>query len=102
MIAGAFDAAKAAWARAERQETIKLTAISYFVLSDEEKARANVADYYAGAGAFTKIASETFPPGAKAIRERATAFEALGVDELIFNPTIADLNEISRLAEVVP
>jgi hypothetical protein len=36
-----------------------------------------------------------------AVRERAAAFEALGVDELIFDPTVANLDQVDRLADAV-
>ena len=32
----------------------------------------------------------------------AEAFQELGVDELIFDPTVPDLDQIDRLAEVLP
>jgi hypothetical protein len=42
------------------------------------------------------------PRTPEAVRRTATAFEDLGVDELIFDPSVADLDQIDRLAEVVP
>jgi len=36
-----------------------------------------------------------------AVRERAAAFEELGVDELVFDPTVADVDQVDRLADVV-
>jgi hypothetical protein len=35
------------------------------------------------------------------VQERVAAFEALGVDELIFDPTVANLDQVDRLAEVI-
>ena len=37
-----------------------------------------------------------------AVQEAAAAFEELGVDELVFDPTVPDLDQIDRLAEAVP
>jgi hypothetical protein len=31
----------------------------------------------------------------------ADAFEAAGVDELVFDPTVADLDQVDRLADAV-
>ncbi|MDF2742775.1 MAG: hypothetical protein K0S88_4151, partial [Actinomycetia bacterium] len=36
-----------------------------------------------------------------AIRDTAAAFEDLGVDELIFDPTVPALDQVDRLAEVL-
>jgi hypothetical protein len=37
----------------------------------------------------------------QAVEEAVKAYEGLGADELIFNPSIDDIDEVSRLAEIV-
>ena len=36
-----------------------------------------------------------------AVQDTADAFERLGVDELVFDPTVADLDQVDRLAEAI-
>jgi alkanesulfonate monooxygenase SsuD/methylene tetrahydromethanopterin reductase-like flavin-dependent oxidoreductase (luciferase family) len=101
MAAGTFEAAKSAWTEAGREGTPRIVAISYFVFADEERGRENVRDYYSSAPEFAPLAAGTFPAGAEAIKERIAAFADLGVEELILNPTLDDIDEVQRLAEVV-
>jgi hypothetical protein len=35
------------------------------------------------------------------VKEVVKAYEGLGADELVFNPSIDDIDEVSRLAEIV-
>ena len=37
----------------------------------------------------------------KRCAETAAAFEAIGMDELIFDPTVANVDQVDRLADVV-
>jgi hypothetical protein len=102
MIAPFFDAARAAWKEAGREEPIKLTAIAYFAFDDYETGRANVYDYYSVAGdQIASMVADNTSFGADRVRETMKAFADLGADELIFNPTVPDLGQIARLAEVV-
>jgi hypothetical protein len=39
--------------------------------------------------------------GADATAEAVKSFDEIGADELVFNPTTADPNEIERLAELL-
>jgi hypothetical protein len=45
--------------------------------------------------------AESAPITPEAVSELAARFGDIGVDELIFDPTIAELDQIDRLAEVV-
>ena len=64
--------------------------------------RANIYDYYDGAGPnVAETMAGSVRGDAAAIREVITAYEDLGADELIFNPGVSDLGEIGRLAELV-
>jgi alkanesulfonate monooxygenase SsuD/methylene tetrahydromethanopterin reductase-like flavin-dependent oxidoreductase (luciferase family) len=102
MVAGTFDAARAAWKQAGRDGEPKLTAIAYFAFDDFEAGRGNVYDYYSVAGdQIASMVADNTSFGADRVRETMKAFEALGADELIFNPTVPDLGQVSKLAEVV-
>jgi hypothetical protein len=41
------------------------------------------------------------PRTPEAVRERAAAFEEVGVDEVIFDPTVANLDQVDRLADAI-
>lgn len=103
MVGEAFEGARRAWHEAGRVGEPRLVAIAYFVLGDLEQGRANIWDYYSFAG---KDMADAVSTGATAgsvaaVQETVKAFEAVGADELIFNPATADLDEISRLADAV-
>jgi alkanesulfonate monooxygenase SsuD/methylene tetrahydromethanopterin reductase-like flavin-dependent oxidoreductase (luciferase family) len=101
MAGQTFDMARAAWREAGREGEPRLVAIAYFAIADVDKGRANVADYYAGSGPFVDIAVNGVRTTAAEITEAVKEFEALGAEELILNPTSDDIDEISRLADLV-
>lgn len=101
MVAGAFDGARAAWKQAGRSGSPRLAAICYFALGQAEEGRANVYDYYSVSGDFAKFVSANVGVTAADIRHLVTSFEAIGADELIFNPTTDDLDDVERLAKIV-
>lgn len=41
------------------------------------------------------------PRKPEAIRERVKAFEDTGIDELVLDPTVGDLEQVDRLADIV-
>jgi alkanesulfonate monooxygenase SsuD/methylene tetrahydromethanopterin reductase-like flavin-dependent oxidoreductase (luciferase family) len=102
MVAGAFDSARDAWRQAGREGSPRLVAITYFALGDGEAGREKVYDYYsAGGDEFASMVAAGVRSTAEAVKEAVSAFGDLGADELIFNPGTDDLNEVSRLAEIV-
>ena len=102
MVAPAFEGTRAAWAKAGREGSPYLVAIAYFALGDTEQGQANVWDYYSISGDETA----RFITGAVAvepaqIKDTVAAFADIGADELILNPAVGDLEEITRLADIV-
>jgi alkanesulfonate monooxygenase SsuD/methylene tetrahydromethanopterin reductase-like flavin-dependent oxidoreductase (luciferase family) len=101
-VAPTFDAARDAWQRAGREGSPWLVALSYFALGDPEAGKANIYDYYIGAGEefATMIAGAvcTTPAELKAV---LSAYGDLGADEIMFNSATDDPDEIARLADVV-
>ncbi|WP_250009001.1 LLM class flavin-dependent oxidoreductase [Actinoplanes sp. M2I2] len=99
---GTFAQARAAWSEAGRQGGPRLVAICYFALSNSEAGRANIYDYYS-------LMNEDFAQATAAgvwadrdgLRAAVRQFEAIGADELIFNPATADLDDLVELAETV-
>lgn len=100
-VAGDFEKARAAWKDSGREGDPYLVGLSYFSLGDPDRGRANVRDYYTGAGDFTDVITNAVCVDAAAVRERVRAYADLGVDELVLNAGTDDLEEIKRLADVV-
>jgi alkanesulfonate monooxygenase SsuD/methylene tetrahydromethanopterin reductase-like flavin-dependent oxidoreductase (luciferase family) len=102
MVAEAFDGARAAWQEAGREGSPRLVAIAYFVINDGAKGRANVHDYYSFLGDETAgFITSAVAVGPDGIKAAVKAFEEIGADDLLLNPTVDDLDEIGRLAELV-
>jgi hypothetical protein len=102
MAAGAFEQARAAWKRADRTGAPRLVAVSYFAFGDPDTGRANVHDYYSSLGAQNATAMASgIESTVDALRDTMKIYADLGIDELIFNPATADINEVDRLAEAV-
>ncbi len=102
MAAQGFEAAGKAWKQAGREDSPRLVGTAYFALGDPVRGRGNVADFYdfggeQFAGAFVSAVRDS----PDTVRQAVAEFADLGADELIFNPTLDDLDEVSRLADLV-
>ncbi|MFF4355121.1 hypothetical protein [Streptomyces sp. NPDC001530] len=74
-----------------------------FALGDEGPGRANVYDHYRSAGPDgARARAAKLGGGADAVWAMVEAFEELGGDELMLNPTVDDLDQVARLADVAP
>jgi alkanesulfonate monooxygenase SsuD/methylene tetrahydromethanopterin reductase-like flavin-dependent oxidoreductase (luciferase family) len=92
---------KAAWADAGRSGSPRIAALTYFSVGNEDESRKNLLDYYAFTGDYAEIIASAAPRTPESIRERKRAFEEVGVDELIFDPTVADVEQVDGLADIV-
>jgi alkanesulfonate monooxygenase SsuD/methylene tetrahydromethanopterin reductase-like flavin-dependent oxidoreductase (luciferase family) len=94
---------KAAYEQAGGTGSPRVVALSYYSLGEEhtEVSQRNLRGYYGFLGDWADGIAAGAPRTPEAIRHMAEAFEELGVDELIFDPTVPDLDQIDRLAEVV-
>jgi alkanesulfonate monooxygenase SsuD/methylene tetrahydromethanopterin reductase-like flavin-dependent oxidoreductase (luciferase family) len=102
MAAGLFDQARDAWRQAGRTGTPRLVGIAYYAFGDLGQGRYNVQDYYSNFGAEMAGAIASGVLGdAAAVKGAVKAFGDIGADELIFNPTLDDINEVHRLADAV-
>jgi alkanesulfonate monooxygenase SsuD/methylene tetrahydromethanopterin reductase-like flavin-dependent oxidoreductase (luciferase family) len=104
MAGGAIQEFKAAFEQAGGTGTPRIVALSYYSLGEEhtEASLRNLRTYYGFLGDWAEGVASGAPRTPEAIRRTASAFEELGVDELVFDPTVPDLDQIDRLAEVVP
>jgi alkanesulfonate monooxygenase SsuD/methylene tetrahydromethanopterin reductase-like flavin-dependent oxidoreductase (luciferase family) len=92
-----------AWRRAGREGDAYVYALSYFGLGEEhaETSRRSILAYYSFLGDRVVGFAESVPRTPEAILSRQREFAAGGVDELIWDPTVPDLDQVDRLADVV-
>ena len=81
----------------------RVVVLSYFSLGEEHTAESlhNLRSYYGFLGDWAEGIASGASRTPQAVGETAAAFEAAGVDELIFDPTVADLDQVDRLADAV-
>jgi len=103
MAGGAIQAFTDAWKRAGGEGTPRIVALTYYSLGEEhtEESLRNLRTYYGFLGDWAEAIATGTPRTPQAVRERAAAFEELGIDELVFDPTVADLDQVDRLADAV-
>ena len=92
-----------AWADAGREGSPRIVALSYFSLGDDvaEASRASLLDYYGFLGEWAEKIADGAPRTIEDMRTTSRRFEEAGVDELVFDPTVADLEQVDRLADAV-
>jgi alkanesulfonate monooxygenase SsuD/methylene tetrahydromethanopterin reductase-like flavin-dependent oxidoreductase (luciferase family) len=100
-FAGAGARARAAWSDLGRPGRPELWGQAYFALGDTERGTAYLRHYYAFVGPFAEkiVAGNLTNP--RAIKDLIRGYEEAGCDELILFPTVSDLGQLDRLAEVV-
>jgi alkanesulfonate monooxygenase SsuD/methylene tetrahydromethanopterin reductase-like flavin-dependent oxidoreductase (luciferase family) len=102
--AGEFAArVRQAWHDGGREGEPRIAALAYYSLGDdaEQDSRAYLNDYYAFLGPYAGMIADGALRSPDAIRGAVKAFEAAGVTELYLDPTVARLDQLERLAEVV-
>jgi alkanesulfonate monooxygenase SsuD/methylene tetrahydromethanopterin reductase-like flavin-dependent oxidoreductase (luciferase family) len=88
-----------AWSEARREGRPEFRALVYFALGpDAGRGEDTARRYY---GEFGDRAWGATIKDADSARQRATAFEAAGCDELVFFPTVAALDQVDLLADAV-
>ncbi|HCP62178.1 MAG TPA: MmcJ protein [Actinobacteria bacterium] len=91
-----------AWKDAGKQGQPRIVALSYFGLGDTERQSADyLRHYYGYTGGFAEQIAQGAPRTPGAIRSTLTRFEDAGVDELVFDPTVADVHQVDLLADIV-
>jgi alkanesulfonate monooxygenase SsuD/methylene tetrahydromethanopterin reductase-like flavin-dependent oxidoreductase (luciferase family) len=100
-VAGSFEQARAAWSNAGRAGSPRLVAIAYFAVTEADRARGNIRDYYSIVPDMADAFVSNVLVSPAAIKEAVKAFEDIGSDELILNPALDDIQEVARLAETV-
>jgi alkanesulfonate monooxygenase SsuD/methylene tetrahydromethanopterin reductase-like flavin-dependent oxidoreductase (luciferase family) len=100
-FARAAASAQAAWKDLGRSGRPRLWGQGYFALGDEDAGTAYLRDYYSFTGPFAeRIAAGNLTSG-RAIKDFIRGYAEAGCDELVLLPTVADIAQLDRLAEVV-
>jgi alkanesulfonate monooxygenase SsuD/methylene tetrahydromethanopterin reductase-like flavin-dependent oxidoreductase (luciferase family) len=101
-VVGPFaERVREAWKSSDREGEPRLVALAYYSIGEEEESTKNLLDYYGFLGDMAKGLAGFTPRTPEAIRERVKAFEQTGIDELILDPTVGDLDQVDRLADIV-
>jgi alkanesulfonate monooxygenase SsuD/methylene tetrahydromethanopterin reductase-like flavin-dependent oxidoreductase (luciferase family) len=101
LAAPVIEKVREAWRAAGRDGEPRFGALVYFGLGDEAESRASLLSYYGFLGEWAeRIASSAIRTAADA-RAVARRYADIGVTDLAFDPTIAALDEIDRLADAV-
>ncbi len=97
------DKARSAWLDAARPGMPQLWGQGYFALGDDALApgAAYLRDYYAFTGHFAEKVVEGMLTTPQAIAQFVRGYADAGCDELVLFPTVADLDQLERLAEVL-
>jgi alkanesulfonate monooxygenase SsuD/methylene tetrahydromethanopterin reductase-like flavin-dependent oxidoreductase (luciferase family) len=100
-FAGAAARARAAWSDFARPGRPRLWGQGYFALGDAEAGADYLRDYYAFTGPFAEkvAAGNLTTPGA--IRDFVRGYDEEGCDELVLFPSVAALDQLDRLADVL-
>jgi alkanesulfonate monooxygenase SsuD/methylene tetrahydromethanopterin reductase-like flavin-dependent oxidoreductase (luciferase family) len=103
MVPPFVEKVRAAWKEGGREGQPKIVALGYFGLGPnaEELSREDMGDYYAWLGPIAEMIISNTPKTVEAVQERVKAFEAIGIDEFILFPGIADVGQVDLLAAAV-
>jgi alkanesulfonate monooxygenase SsuD/methylene tetrahydromethanopterin reductase-like flavin-dependent oxidoreductase (luciferase family) len=92
---------RAAWNDAGREGSPRIMALVYFGLGDTEaESRRNMHHYYEPMGeAVAEMIADSVVRSPEAVRAAVQAYEAAGVDELVFDASVPDPRQVDLLAE---
>jgi alkanesulfonate monooxygenase SsuD/methylene tetrahydromethanopterin reductase-like flavin-dependent oxidoreductase (luciferase family) len=93
--------ARAAWSDLDRPGRPLLWGQGYFALGDDDAGAAYLRDYYAFTGPFAEKVAAGNLTSARAIKDFVRGYAEAGCDELILLPSVADPEQVERLAEVL-
>lgn len=102
-IAAMAERVSTAWREAGREGTPRVVALMYFSLGDtEERSRRYLEDYYRQMGEQTaSMIADSAVRTPEAIKGAVEQFTAMGIDELVLDPTVSDPEQVDLLADVV-
>jgi alkanesulfonate monooxygenase SsuD/methylene tetrahydromethanopterin reductase-like flavin-dependent oxidoreductase (luciferase family) len=89
------------WQAAGREGEPRIAALVYFGLGDAEASRASLRSYYGFLGDWVGAIVEGAVRTPQAAKDTARAYAGIGVTEVVFDPTVASVDEVDRLADAV-
>jgi alkanesulfonate monooxygenase SsuD/methylene tetrahydromethanopterin reductase-like flavin-dependent oxidoreductase (luciferase family) len=103
MVGPIADKLRKAWSESDRDGDPRVVALTYFALGPKAKegAAKYLKNYYAYLGEWADRIAESASTTPQALKEIAARFEDVGVDELILDPTISELDQIDRVADAM-
>ena len=98
-----FDMVRKVWQEAGRAGSPRLVGCSYFALGPQaaEQANAYIQHYYGFMGPMAAQIASGVPSSPDAVRDTIKGFADTGADELILWPCIAELDQVSSLADII-
>jgi alkanesulfonate monooxygenase SsuD/methylene tetrahydromethanopterin reductase-like flavin-dependent oxidoreductase (luciferase family) len=92
-----------AWKEAGREGEPRIVALGYFALGDgaEDASAAYIRHYYGHLGDWVESMIRGVRTTEDGVRDTRNRFEDIGIDEFIFDPTVAELDQVDRLADAV-
>lgn len=101
-IADFVQSVRHAWRESGREGSPRIVALTYFSLGDtRERSEAYLRDYYAFAGDAAEAIAQSAARSPDDVRARLSAFQEVGVDELVLDPTVADPEQVDLLADAI-
>jgi alkanesulfonate monooxygenase SsuD/methylene tetrahydromethanopterin reductase-like flavin-dependent oxidoreductase (luciferase family) len=103
MMAPIAEKVRKSWSESGREGEPRLVALSYFALgprADDGAAR-YLKDYYGFLGEWADRIAQSAPTTPETLKGVAASFEDIGVEEMILDPTISELDQVDRLAEAM-
>ena len=96
-----FDLAKESWRAEGRAGKPRLVATLYYALGPNAARGGDyIRDYYSYFGPAADDMARAIPSSPEAVEELIRSFGDVGADEVVCWPTVADLEQVDRLAEV--
>ena len=98
----AFTKAEESWNASGRSGTFRFLVMQTFALGPraQEAGEAYVRSFYGASGAMQMVL-DTFLRTPEQVRDTLRAYADVGVDEFILSPSIAELDQIDRLADLI-
>ena len=92
-----------AWTTAGRSGEPRIATLAYFSLGEdaEEASRDYLLNYYRVIGDYAQVIAASALRSTSQLRDTVNASEDAGFTELYFDPTVAQLDQIDRLADAV-
>lgn len=103
MAKGAYEKAQQSWEKYGREGHPRFVVGAYYALGAgaADKAASYIGHYYSFLGPMADRIAQGVPSSEDAVKGVMAAFESVGVDELVLWPCIPEIDQVSRLADLV-